>query len=96
MTDAPLPPALDPACPVLLLYSRQGCCLCEGLEERLLALPQLPPLQRLDVDADPQLRQRYDLRVPVLAWRGRDLPPVPPRLQAERLWRWLEQQGVGA
>ena len=59
-TDAALPPPLR-------LYSRQGCCLCEGLEERLLAL--LPPsaLDVVDVDADPGLQARYGLRVPVLA-----------------------------
>ena len=34
----------------LMLYSRHGCCLCEGLEERLSQI--LPPgaLQVVDVD----------------------------------------------
>ena len=44
------------AAPTLLLYSRQGCCLCEGLQERLLALEAPPALEVLDVDADPALR----------------------------------------
>ena len=59
----------------LWLYSRQGCCLCEGLEERLRSLDLAaldPPLQLevIDIDAegvDPGLKARYDLEVPVLA-----------------------------
>jgi hypothetical protein len=81
------------------LYARQGCCLCEGLQERLEALDPPLPLEWLDVDRDPALQARYGLRVPVLAmplaeggWR--DLPPVPPRLSGERLARWLADQGL--
>ena len=82
----------------LRLYSRQGCCLCEGLRERLEALVPPPPIALLDVDGDPELQARYGLRVPVLArptgggWQ--DLPPVPPRLAGERLLRWLETNGA--
>ena len=49
--------------PQLLLYSRQGCCLCEGLEERLRALPGVTGLDVIDVDGDPGLQQRYGLEV---------------------------------
>lgn len=83
------------------LYTRRGCCLCEGLQERLEALDPPLPLELRDVDADPALQARYGLLVPVLAmplaqggWR--DLPPVPPRLSGERLVRWLEGQGAAA
>ncbi len=88
-----------PSAGLLRLYSRQGCCLCEGLRERLEALDPALELLLIDVDADPDLQARYGLLVPVLAvpraeggWR--DLPPVPPRLAGERLLRWLE--GCGA
>jgi hypothetical protein len=90
-----LPTSSEP----LRLYSRQGCCLCEGLRERLAALEPPPPIALLDVDGDPELQARYGLRVPVLArpmggggWQ--DLPPVPPRLAGERLTRWLEDNGA--
>lgn len=86
----------------LILYSRQACCLCEGLEERLLEL--LPPgeLQVVDVDGDPALQARYGLSVPVLARVSpggldgeapeiRLLPPVPPRLRGEGLRAWLHR-----
>jgi len=93
--------------PPLRLYTRVGCCLCEGLEERLLALEPPPPLDLVDVDGDPALQARYGLRVPVLARAGAalapgappalawvDLPPVPPRLEGERLQAWLAAHGA--
>jgi hypothetical protein len=82
----------------LLLYTRQGCCLCEGLAEKLMALPIPPRLRLIDVDGDPALQRRFGLEVPVLAQLlpggERLLPRVPPRLAGEQLRRWLSQQGV--
>jgi hypothetical protein len=82
----------------LLLYTREGCCLCEGLAEKLQALQPPPQLRLIDVDSDPVLQQRFGLEVPVLAQHlpagERLLPRVPPRLAAEPLRRWLEQQGI--
>jgi len=93
----------------LRLYTRAGCCLCEGLEERLRALDPPPPLERVDVDGDPALQALYGLRVPVLARPGgaaasgappapawMDLPPVPPRIGGERLLAWLAAHGAVA
>lgn len=84
--DAPLPP--------LLLYSRQGCCLCEGLEQKLRALSPAPPLTVVDVDDDPALQARFGLEVPVLLVSAEQAPPqplprVPPRLQGAQLRHWL-------
>jgi hypothetical protein len=80
----------------LVLVTRKGCCLCEGLEEKLRALGC--PFERLDVDADPQLLSRFDLEVPVLIARTSSketvLPRVSPRLSAPQLGDWLQQQGV--
>ena len=80
----------------LVLITREGCCLCEGLEEKLAALAL--PFSRLDVDADPQLLARFDLEVPVLllreAGQERQLPRVSPRLPVAQLRAWLEGQGV--
>ena len=61
------PVVADGASRQLLLFTRQGCCLCEGLEEKLRALNPPPQIQLLDVDADPALQARYGLEVPVLA-----------------------------
>jgi len=85
----------------LLLYSRQGCCLCAGLEEKLRGLQPAPALQVIDVDGDPTLQGRYGLEVPLLALatgsgEPRLLPRVPPRLMGDALMRWLQQQLAGA
>ena len=79
----------------LRLYSRQGCCLCEGLEQRLRLLDLNAmnlQLEIVDIDASTtsqQDRARYDLEVPVLVVEGRELPRVSPRLNGEGLKRWL-------
>jgi|TARA_B100001093_G_scaffold509758_1_gene574405 hypothetical protein len=83
----------------LILYSRAGCCLCEGLEQKLRAL-NLEQLKRplrlvvIDIDApgcSPALKARYDMQVPVLAVEGTELPRVSPRLSGDGLFRWLQR-----
>jgi hypothetical protein len=80
---------------VLVLYTRRGCCLCEGLEEKLRALDRPPCLELVDVDGDPQLQARYGLEVPVLVARTGAglvrLPRVSPRLAGTQLAQWLVQ-----
>ena len=79
----------------LRLYSREGCCLCSGLEERLRQL-DLGGLQLVLVTVDidkpenpPEWKARYDLEVPVLALNGKELPRVSPRLSGDGLLKWL-------
>nr|WP_115018295.1 glutaredoxin family protein [Synechococcus sp. UW140] len=92
-------PFLTKAQQPLLLYSRQGCCLCEGLEQRLrrLDLSAIAPplvLEVIDIDApgtDPALKARYDLEVPVLALASMPLPRVSPRLDGDGLYAWLQR-----
>ena len=84
--------------PSLVLYSRRGCCLCEGLEERLRQLDLVAldlELQVIDIDASavsPALKARYDLKVPVLALADQELPRVSPRLAGEGLFNWLQRR----
>ena len=83
----------------LLLYSRAGCCLCEGLEQRLRDLHlelDLHPLKLVVVDIDApdcaaSLRARYDLEVPVLVLEDTELPRVSPRLSGDGLRHWLQR-----
>ena len=83
----------------LLLYSRAGCCLCEGLEQRLLDLnleQGIHPLKLVVVDIDAPdcsalLRARYDLEVPVLVLEETELPRVSPRLSGDGLSNWLQK-----
>ena len=90
---------VDRAMPLqLLLFTRQGCCLCDSLAEKLAALVPAPAINRIDVDGDPALQARYGLEVPVLALaRGpagwRELPRVPPRLSGDGLAVWLQKNG---
>ena len=56
----------------LVLYSRQGCHLCEVLLEELL--PRIrgrQSLEILDIDTREDLRNTYNDRVPVLEFDGR-------------------------
>ena len=81
----------------LVLYSRQGCCLCEGLEQRLTALNlaglgiKLLVIDIDGLDVPPELKARYDLEVPVLVAKGQELPRVSPRLAGEVLFNWLQR-----
>jgi glutaredoxin len=54
----------------VILYTRQGCHLCEQALD-LLQRHGLQP-EVVDIDADPQLRQRYDVCVPVVVIDGRE------------------------
>jgi len=56
---------------VVTVYSRKGCHLCEVLIEELLpVLRDRWPLEVIDIDTDPDLRQLYNERVPVVAVDG--------------------------
>ena len=95
----------------LVLYTRKGCCLCEGLEKKLreLKLNKLTPQLSLRVvDIDHQLtpadvRERYNLEVPVMCIGQSDslnklipLPRVSPRLNGEGLLKWLQKTCLNA
>jgi hypothetical protein len=57
----------------LTLVQRHDCALCEEMLSELAALGRsvaLPPLEVLDVDADPLLQRRHGLDVPVLLLDG--------------------------
>lgn len=55
--------------PRLTLFFRQGCHLCEDMDQLLheLLQPGSFHLQRIDIDEDDDLRARFNVRVPVLA-----------------------------
>jgi glutaredoxin len=56
--------------PSIVLYTRQGCHLCE-IAAKVLAKYRLE-FEAVDVDTDPELRQRYNECVPVVSINGRD------------------------
>ena len=59
----------------LTLYYREGCHLCETMLQALRGLQSRLgfELTRVDIDRDPDLRQRFDEWVPVLYYREREL-----------------------
>ena len=61
--------------PVLTLYGKPGCHLCENARA---AVERLRPehefdLEEVDVSVDPLLHSRYGERIPVLALDGEEL-----------------------
>ncbi|KAL9359191.1 hypothetical protein Peur_047314 [Populus x canadensis] len=80
----------------LILYSKPGCCLCDGLKEKLQAAFLLsgPPslhdvdLQVRDITSNPEWERAYQYEIPVLAKVLSDgteetLPRISPRLGVE-------------
>ena len=57
--------------PVVTLYTRQGCHLCEAAEDVIRAVAQgRADVVLVDIDTDPELVARYTVRVPVVAVDG--------------------------
>jgi hypothetical protein len=57
----------------LTIVHREDCELCEQMIAQLAALGRrevLPPIEVVDVDADPDLQRRHGLNVPVLLLDG--------------------------
>ncbi len=72
LIDGALPAASDAVpdmLPELVLYFREGCHLCEDMEQLLgeLLEPGSFRLTRVDIDEHPSLREAYNVRVPVLS-----------------------------
>uniref|UniRef100_A0A0A9D925 Glutaredoxin-like protein n=1 Tax=Arundo donax TaxID=35708 RepID=A0A0A9D925_ARUDO len=81
----------------LVLYSKPGCCLCDGLKEKLHAATLLAgtpyslaslELQERDITTNPEWERLYQYEIPVLAKLLPDgteeiLPRLSPRLSVE-------------
>ena len=61
--------------PLLQLYSREGCHLCEDLAADLRLFQQELgfAFEVIDIDADAGLRARYHASVPVLVYAGQQI-----------------------
>lgn len=80
----------------LILYSKTGCHLCEGLEEKLRQLqPPLLSLEVRDIASRPDWWTAYEYEVPVLyGWQdtvenARLIPRPSPRASVSHLQRLL-------
>lgn len=71
------------------LYEREGCGLCEETHQALLRirLERALDIERVDVERDADLRDRYTLRVPVLRVGEAELDAAG--LEDGAVARWL-------
>ena len=90
---------------VLVLYSRQGCCLCQTLEKKLSKIPleKLNPsivLSIVDIDSEKvslDIQMKYTNDVPVIVLDSTrllkkiELPRVSPRLKEDMLLSWIQK-----
>ncbi|MEO0376704.1 MAG: glutaredoxin family protein [Cyanobacteria bacterium P01_A01_bin.17] len=81
----------------LILYSKPGCHLCEGLQEKLEQIQELPlQLEIRDITTNTAWFQAYQYEVPVLLQIAADatekqLPRPSPRLSVEQLQKFLHK-----
>lgn len=83
----------------LILYSKPGCHLCEGLQEKLEQVHQPSfDLEVRDITTRDDWFQAYQYEIPVLCWvdhapdssRERALPRLSPRASVMQLERMLQ------
>ncbi|MEN7343568.1 MAG: glutaredoxin family protein [Pseudomonadota bacterium] len=77
----------------LILYTRQGCHLCEDLLES--ALPLLrgkAEIQMIDIDQQDALRPQFDKRIPVLLDADRVI--MEGQFDRKALIQWLVSRQV--
>lgn len=57
----------------VVVYSRKGCHLCDVVKNTLIAAQSQAVFQfrEIDIDADPQLREKFNHEVPVVFIDGR-------------------------
>lgn len=58
--------------PLVTLYTRQGCCLCDDAKRVLAEARRRTEFdyRELDIDNDPELKRLYNDHVPVIAIDG--------------------------
>ena len=91
--DHSLPPRRSSL--ICVLYTRRGCHLCDTARD-VLEQHHLSPAC-VDIDADPQLRARFDACVPVVEINGKirfrgAIEPVLLRRLLRHAQRWKEPE----
>jgi hypothetical protein len=80
----------------LVLYSKPGCHLCEGLEAKLQAVRSAPfnlqfDLEIRDITSRSEWFAAYEYEIPVLSVDGVELPRVSPRSGLSQLAQMLQK-----
>lgn len=85
----------------LVLYSKPGCHLCEGLEEKLRAITAFPiALEVRDIRTHEAWLQAYEFEIPVVcgltaSGQEKPLPRVSPRSSVDQVAQWLQKYYPG-
>jgi Glutaredoxin-like domain (DUF836) len=80
----------------LILYSKPGCHLCEGLEEKLRAIQSIDlTLDIRDITQDDRTFEQYQYEIPVLYLQQENgnrlqLPRQSPRSSIEQITKMLQ------
>lgn len=80
----------------LVLYSKNGCHLCEGLEEKLKQIDDLNlEIEIRDITTNEQWFELYKYEIPVLFMNtskgDRPIPRVSPRISVAQLSKTLKK-----
>ncbi|MGF1541319.1 MAG: glutaredoxin family protein [Pleurocapsa sp.] len=80
----------------LILYSKPGCHLCEGLQEKLAAVQSIDfNLEIRDISTREDWFAAYQYEIPVLcqklATREKPLPRLSPRASVAKLEQMLQK-----
>lgn len=81
----------------LILYSKQDCCLCEGLLAKLKQVKDVDfELEIRDIASNPDWFDRYQYEIPVLCLlsdrqQEQELPRFSPRSPIEKLEALLKR-----
>jgi hypothetical protein len=83
----------------LILYSKVGCHLCEGLQERLEQITEIPiQLEVREITTNPEWFDRYQYEIPVLYLRvdGAEklIPRFSPRASVAQVQQTLQQYAI--
>ena len=80
----------------LILYSKQECCLCEGLLTKLQQVKNVEfELETRDITTNSEWFDRYQYEIPVLCLvnaqqQEQELPRLSPRSPIEKLEKLLK------
>lgn len=80
----------------LILYSKEGCHLCEGLEEKLREITDIPlELEIRDINTNNQWWEMYQYEIPILflATETQEtfIPRISPRVSVAQLTKILQK-----
>ncbi len=80
----------------LILYSKPGCHLCEGLQEKLEMVQNIEfELEIRDITTREDWLAAYQYEIPVLCQKlpagEKPLPRLSPRASVKQLEQWLQK-----